>query len=130
MQVGRAGVRTHGTIALVLGAAAYRRSRHAVIGELVDALTRRGHCRASSEQLTPLLRDPPSVVALAYIAGYATASPAAAAKLAERAVARYSVTPDAVAAVVSALRPAERSGAPGSAGSVPGATSADAGRCS
>jgi biotin carboxylase len=129
-QEGRAGVRTHGTIALVLGAAAYRRSRQAVVGELVGALARRGHYRASSEQLTPLLRDPPSLVALAYIAGYATASPAGAAKLAERAVARYSVTPETVAEVVSALRPAERSGAPGSACTAPGTTRADVPRCS
>lgn len=122
--VGRAGVRTHGTIALVLGAAAYRRSRRAVIGELAGALARRGHYRASREQLTPLLRDPPSIVPLAYLASYATASPAAAAKLAERAVARYSVTPDAVAAVASAVRHGERPGSQRSAGDAPGTTSA------
>jgi len=122
MQVGRTGVRTHGTIALVLGAAAYEHSRRAVIGELAGALAHRGHYRASREQLTPLLRDPPSGLALAYVAGYAIASPTAAAKMAERAVARYSITSEAVATVASAVRQRQPSRSQGSARGAPGTT--------
>ena len=66
-RMGRAGVRTHGTIALLLGAAAYGGTRRAVIAELARAVTRRGCYHASAEQLTPVLRDPPSAAALTFV---------------------------------------------------------------
>ena len=52
---GRAGVRTHGTIALVLGAAAYAGTRRAVIAELAHAAARRGcyHNRAPPSSTPP-----------------------------------------------------------------------------
>ena len=55
-RTGTAGVRTHGTIALVLGAAEYGRTRRAVIEELTRAVARRGCYHASAEQLTPSRR--------------------------------------------------------------------------
>jgi biotin carboxylase len=99
---GRAGVRTHGTIALVLGSAAYGRTRQAVLSELGRALARRGCYHASSEQLTPVFRDPPSAVALAFVAGQALASPHKATEAARKAVARYSISPAAVETVRTA----------------------------
>jgi hypothetical protein len=57
-RTGTAGVRTHGTIALVLGAAAYGGTRSAVAAERARAITRRGCYHGSTEQLTPVLRDP------------------------------------------------------------------------
>jgi hypothetical protein len=97
---GSAGVRTHGTVALLLGAAAYGGTRWAVIAELARAIARRGCYRASSEQLTPILKDPPSAAALAFVAAEAVASPRAATREASKAVARYSVTPDTIEALV------------------------------
>ncbi len=96
-RVGRPGVRTHGTIALLLGAAASSGTRRAVVGELARAVARRGPYRSSWEQLTPVVRDPVSAVALAVVVGRVLASPAAAARVAGEAIARYSVTADSVA---------------------------------
>jgi hypothetical protein len=95
-QVGRAGVRTHGTIALLLGAAAYGGSRRAVLSELGRALARRGPYRASQEQLTPVVHDPPSAAALAVIVGRTLVSPRQATEMAGTAVARYSITRETI----------------------------------
>jgi hypothetical protein len=101
--VGVAGVRTHGTIALLLGAAAYRRTRRAVVGELARAAGRRGCYQASAEQLTPLLTDPPSSAAFAFVAVQALASPRHATEIAGKAVARYSITARAIGTVTAAV---------------------------
>ncbi len=93
---GRAGVRTHGTIALVLGAAAYGGSRRAVAAQLGRALAHRGCYHASAEQLTPVLRDPPSAAALVFVAAQALASPRQATAIAGKAVARYSLTQETI----------------------------------
>ena len=103
-QTGRAGVRTHSTIALVLGAAAYGGTRRAVGAELTRAITRRGCYRASAEQLTPVLRDPPSAAAAAFIICQALASPRGATEVASKAVSRYSITPNAIEALAPAAR--------------------------
>ena len=63
------------TIALLLGAAAYQGSQRAVAAELARAITHRGCYRGSAEQLTPVLRDPPGLAALAFVVGRALASP-------------------------------------------------------
>jgi biotin carboxylase len=104
-RVGRAGVRTHGTIALLLGAAAYRGSRRAIAAELARAITRRGHYQASAEQLTPALRDPPSIAALLFVIARAVISPRQATQVARRAVARYSITPDTIERVAAVVPP-------------------------
>jgi hypothetical protein len=96
---GVAGVRTHGTIALVLGAAAYGGTRRAVIAELGRALVRRGCYDGSTEQLTPVVRDPPSAAALAFVISRALASPHEATDFARKAVARYSISASAVETV-------------------------------
>ncbi len=97
--VPRAGVRTHGTLALVLGAAAYGGTRRAVLVELAGAALRRDHYRASREALTPVLRDPPSAAPLVFVLARALFSPARATRLARDTVARYSITPEAIARV-------------------------------
>jgi hypothetical protein len=101
---GTAGIRTHGTIALVLGSAAYGDTRQAVIAELGRALARRGCYHASAEQLTPVLRDPPSAAALAFVITQALASPRKATEAARKAVARYSISPTAVGTVRTAAQ--------------------------
>ena len=100
-RVGAAGVRTHGKIALLLGAAAYQRSRRAVLTEVGRAIARREYYHASTEQLTPVLRDPPSAVALAFVTARALASPRKATQVASKAIARYSITPATIDAVTA-----------------------------
>jgi hypothetical protein len=103
-RVGTAGVRTHGTIALLLGAAAYQGSRRAVVAELERALMRRGCYHGSTEQLTPVLRDPPSGAALAFVIARALASPKQATRVASKAISRYSITPKTIETVATATR--------------------------
>jgi hypothetical protein len=101
-RVGRPGVRTHGTIALLLGSAADGASRKTLLTGLRDAMTHRGLFAQSAEQLTPLVRDPPSLAAAAFVTGRILMSARNAAGLAEQAVAGYSIGPAAVAAVAKA----------------------------
>lgn len=102
-RIGRAGVRTHGMVALLLGAAVRSPSRRAVLAELGRALRRRGCYGGGREQLTPVLRDPPSLAVLAFIVARLLASPASAEAVSLHAVSRYSVSPQSVAAVTSAV---------------------------
>ena len=88
---GRPGVRTHGTIAMLLGAAARGGSRRSVIGELADAVMDRGRYEGSTEQLTPILRDPPSLLPAAFVGARLLISPGGASKIAKQAVANYSL---------------------------------------
>jgi hypothetical protein len=104
-RVVRARVRTHGPVALLLGAAARRPSRRAVLAEFARALTRRGCYRGSREQLTPIIRDPPSFGPLAFVLARLIGSPARATELASHAIASYSVPPDSVATVTHARDP-------------------------
>jgi biotin carboxylase len=96
-RAGRAGVRTHGTIALLLGAAARGASRRSLLGDIRDAIARRGVYADSSEQLTPVLRDPPSLAPAAFLATRLMLSPREAAEIAARAVTNYSIGPSTVA---------------------------------
>ncbi len=66
-RVGKAGVRTHGTIALLMGMAAGGGSRRALLGQMLGAIAHRGIYADSSEQLTPVLRDPPSLFPAAFV---------------------------------------------------------------
>lgn len=98
-RVGRAGVRTHGTIALLLGATARGESRRALLGEMRDAIAHRGVYAGSAEQLTPLLRDPPSAIAAAFVAARVLLAPRAATQIAGHAVSGYAIGPASVAQV-------------------------------
>jgi hypothetical protein len=94
------GARTHGTIALVLGAAAYEGTRRAVAAQLVTSLARRFH--SSSEQLTPPLRDPPSAATLVFVAAQALASPTRATAMARKTIERYSITEETIERLTAA----------------------------
>jgi hypothetical protein len=98
----RAGARTHGTIALLMGAAARGASRRSLLGELRDAIAHRGVYADSSEQLTPVLHDPPSLAPAAFIATRLMLSSREAAEIAARAVTNYSIGPSTVAEVARA----------------------------
>ncbi len=105
---GRPGVRTHGAIALLLGAAARGESRRYLLGEMRDAITRRGVYADSAEQLTPLLRDPPSAIAAAFVAARMLLAPRAATEIAGHAVSGYTIGPASIAQVQARI--ASRSG--------------------
>ena len=101
-RVGRAGVRTHGTIALLLGSASRGGSRRSLLGDMRDAIVRRGLYADSTEQLTPVLRDPPSLAPAAFVAARLLASPRQAAGIAGQAVISYSIGPRTLAEVARA----------------------------
>jgi len=101
-RTGRVGVRTHGAIALLLGAAAYDGTRRAVTAQLAQALAHRGCYHASAEQLTPVLRDPPSAAALVFVTAQALASPRQATAIAGKAIVRYAITQETIDRLASA----------------------------
>lgn len=100
--IGRAGVRTHGTLALLLGAAARGDDRRALCGQLRDSIRHAGLYAGSREQLTPVRRDPPSLVPLALVVARLLASPRKASRIAAQAVGSYSISPAAIATVIEA----------------------------
>jgi len=67
-----------------------------------DALLCRGLYASSREQLTPGLRDPPSLLPAAFVATSLLLSPRKTANIARQAVSNYSITPAAVAEVARA----------------------------
>ena len=100
---GLAGVRTHGTIALLMGSASRAESRRSLLGDIRDAVLNRGLYADSAEQLTPLLRDPPSLAPAMFVAARLLLNPRGAAAIAAQSVASYSIGPGAVAAVAEAV---------------------------
>ncbi len=93
---GRVGVRTHSSLAILLGTATYQCSRRKVIGEALRLLFRRGRYKESRECLSPVIHDFPSLIPLAIVAGRALFFPASIEQFAASAVKAYSVTPEAI----------------------------------
>lgn len=93
---GLPGIRTRGTLALLLGSADQARSRRAVMRTLAAAVARQGAFAQGTEVLTPVLRDPPSLIPLLTVATALLAQPGRAAQIATRTVAAYAVTEQAI----------------------------------
>ena len=93
---GKEGVRTHSSLAILLGTASYRRSSAAVLGEALRLALHRGPYKKSRECLTPVFFDVPSLIPLAMVAGRALLSPISVERFAASAVKVYSVTPGAI----------------------------------
>jgi hypothetical protein len=104
-RVGRANVRTHGTIALLLGNASRGGSRRSLLREICASLAHRGRYEQSAEQLTPARRDPPSLAPAAFVAGRLLASPRRAQDFAAQAIAKYAVDPKTIAALTASSPP-------------------------
>jgi hypothetical protein len=102
-RVGRPGVRTHSTLAMLLGVAAASCSRRAVLGELVASVCHRGRHHDSTEQLTPVLHDPASLIPIAVVAGQLLGSPSRATAISRRTVEAYSIGPSAITTVRRAV---------------------------
>jgi hypothetical protein len=108
--VGRTGIRTHSTLAILLGTAAYIRTRRAVLMEALRLGLHRGQYKHSQECLTPVLRDLESVIPLALVAACVMVLPRSAERLAGAAVGAYSMTPDAIQRVaerITGVRPGD-----------------------
>jgi len=93
----KAGVRTHSTMAIALGAAEASRKRRATLSAIARAVLGRGGLRASSEVLTPAYSDPLSLIPFLVAVGAVLARPANVARLAGQTVNNYGVTPNAIA---------------------------------
>jgi len=97
--IGRPGVRTHSSVALMLGAAERTGSRTATLRALAAGLAHRGVLHGSREVLTPVLADPLSAVPILIVASQLLLQPGLARSLAEGAVRDYAVPPSAADAV-------------------------------
>jgi len=97
--IGRPGIRTHSSLALMIGAAERTGSRTAVLRALAAGLGRRNGLRDSREVLTPLPADPPSLIPVLIVASQLLLRPGQAQALAAAAVRDYAVPPGAVDAV-------------------------------
>ncbi len=104
-RVGRPNVRTHGTIALLLGSASRGGSRRSLLAEMGASITHRRLYEHSAEQLTPVLRDPKSLAPAAFVAARLLVSPQRAQDIAGQAVASYSVDPKTLQALAGAALP-------------------------
>jgi hypothetical protein len=96
-------VRAHSTLAMLLGVAAASSSRWALVRELVASVSHRGGYRHGSEQLTPVLRDPPSLISIATVATQLLCRPGRATTIAASTVDAYRIGPGAIATVRRAV---------------------------
>lgn len=101
MLVGRAGVRTHGLLPTLLGIADRGGGRRAILRVLIDAAVRREPFRSSSEGVTPVVHDLPSLVPLGVVAMQLLSNPRAGFRIARRAVGDYALTRDAIEAILA-----------------------------
>ena len=97
--IGRPGVHTHSSLALMIGAAERSGSRASALRALATGLGRLGGLRDSREVLTPLPADPLSLVPVLVVASQLLLQPGRAQALATGAVRDYAVPPTAVDAV-------------------------------
>jgi hypothetical protein len=88
-------VRTRQTLIAILGAAERDRTRGAVLGEAFDAMFARGPYAASTEELTPVARDPLAVVPAAAALAATLVRPSLCRMFREDAVGAYALTPEA-----------------------------------
>jgi glutathione synthase/RimK-type ligase-like ATP-grasp enzyme len=96
-KAGRPGVETHQLLLGILGAA--QRGRGAVLREIASAVLRRRDYRGSAEELTPLDRDPLTVLPVV-MAGLATlVRPETWTRFTSGSVEAYALTPDAWAEI-------------------------------
>ncbi len=93
---GREGVRTHSSLAILLGTAAYCGTRTAVFIEAFRLTLHRGPYRHSRERLAPFPHDFPGVIPVAFVGARVMLNPGSARRLAGSAVSSYSVTPEAI----------------------------------
>jgi hypothetical protein len=102
--VARPGVLTRSAMALALGAAENTGSRRAIMRAVTSCALSRGELGAAAEVLTPVRRDPPSVLPVGIIAAKLLIRPHNVGALARGAVEDYALSPAAIEAVKASAR--------------------------
>jgi len=96
---GHPGKRSHSLLAILLGIADHGGSRRELLQTIEEASRGRGIFAESSEDLTPILTDPPSLIPFAMVTGQLLLNPQAAHHIATRAISTYSLTYTAIEAI-------------------------------
>jgi glutathione synthase/RimK-type ligase-like ATP-grasp enzyme len=99
VRVGKAGVKTHSIMALLLGAAEQTGSRKALARVLREYMTSSGLFENSTEVLTPIGQDPSSLVPLVATAFGLLINPQRSEKTVAKAVEHYRIQPETIRAV-------------------------------
>src|SRR5664280_2167261 len=86
LRVGRAGVRSHSMVPLLLSVADRGGGRRAVVREAMRGLAHRGSYAGSREDTTPARLDPPSVIPMVMVLARLLVNPGAAGDIATGAV--------------------------------------------
>ncbi|MHA6534784.1 ATP-grasp domain-containing protein [Paenibacillus sp. BAC0078] len=98
--IGRAGVKTHSTMALLLGTAERTKSRVALLRMLGKCITLSGCLKDSVEVLTPVFQDPLSIIPLVSVLFRLLVNPHKVKYIANIAVQNYSVSPETIKKLV------------------------------
>jgi len=106
---GQSGVRTHSSLAIMLGAGAYVGTRRAVLAEAFRLLIGQSPNQESCEVLTPVFHDPPSAIPLLIVAGSLLMSPRSAERISNASISKYSVSAEAIERLSASLRRAKTS---------------------
>ncbi len=101
---GRSGVRTHSSLAILLGTAAYAGTREAILTKMLGLLLAQTPGRGSREVLTPVLHDPLSAVPLLIVSGSMLLSPQSAERISQASIDAYSISGEAIDRFEAALR--------------------------
>jgi hypothetical protein len=88
-------------MALLLGVADHGGSRRELLRAIVEDLRGRGTFAGSKEDLTPVRRDPPSLIPLCVVSGQLLLNPHAAHHIATGAINAYSLTDKTVETIMS-----------------------------
>jgi hypothetical protein len=103
---GRSGVRTHSSLAILLGTAGYVGTREAILTKMFRLLL--GQTPGQSrEVLTPVFHDPLSAVPLLIVSGTILLSPQYAERISRSSIDAYSISGDAIQRLSAALQRAK-----------------------
>ena len=100
-QYGHPGLRSHSLMAILLGVADHGGSRRKLINTIVEDIRGRGTFAGSTEDLTPIRIDPPSLIPLGVVSGQLLLNPHAAHHIATGAINAYSLTATTVETIMS-----------------------------
>lgn len=93
---GRTGVRTHSSLGILLGTAAYVGNRAAVVSKASQLVLHRDTFVNSCEGLTPIFQDPLSAIPLLTVIGSLLLSPQSALRISSSTITAYSVTAETI----------------------------------
>lgn len=102
--IGRSGVQTHSSLAILLGTGAYAGTRESILVQTFRLLTGQTPGRESREILTPVFQDPLSAIPLLIVAGSLLLSPRSAESISRSSISAYSISAEAIERFSVALR--------------------------